>query len=304
MAKLSVVISAYNEETNIANCLKSVANLADESIVVDNQSTDRTAKIAADLSAQVFSRPNNLMFNVNKNFGFTKATGDWLLNLDADEEVTPELKDEIITLLSEPRPEINGYWIPRKNIIFGKWIKHAFWWPDEQLRLFRRGKGKFPEKHIHEYLSIDGPTGHLTSALSHLSYTGISHFVDKLDKAKTESEAETLYRNGQKTKWQDFLNQPIDDFLKIYFLQSGNKDNLHGLVLAYLQSFYSILTLSKVWEKEGFPDINVNQDEFTKLLKQKIKEINYWLISREIENTNNQLQKTILKLKRKLFLSQ
>src|SRR3989344_6118283 len=130
MNKVSVVISAYNEEKLLENCLKSVT-WADQVIVVDNNSTDDTAKIAKKYADEVYSCPNNLMLNVNKNYGFSKATGDWILSLDADERVTDELKKEITNVVKND--EIAGYWIPRKNIIFGKWIEHTGWYPDYQL---------------------------------------------------------------------------------------------------------------------------------------------------------------------------
>ena len=144
--KLSVVISAYNEERMIEDCLKS-ARFADEIILVDNQSTDKTTEIAKRYTNKIFFRTNNpLMLNLNKNFGFTKATGDWILSLDADERVSKELKEEINNIIHQSSAishQQSGYLIPRKNIIFGKWIQHGLWYPDDQLRLLRKGKGKF-----------------------------------------------------------------------------------------------------------------------------------------------------------------
>src|SRR3989344_3655909 len=151
--KISVVISAYNEEAMIEDCLKSVKDLADEIIFVDNTSTDKTVEITKKYTKKIFVRENDpVMLNRNKNFGFTKATGDWILSLDADERLTPELSAEIRNSIRAH--QFVAYEIPRKNIIFGKWIQHSIWWPDYNLRLFRRGKGKFPEKHVHEKLVV------------------------------------------------------------------------------------------------------------------------------------------------------
>src|SRR3989344_3816517 len=144
MSKLSVVISAFNEERKIADCLSSV-KFADEIILIDNTSTDKTQEVSKKFTSKIFIRPNNPMLNVNKNFGFAKTTGDWILSLDADEEVSKELADEIKTLIKK-NPKENGFWIPRKNFTFGKWTEHAGWYPDHQLRLFRKDKGEFLDK--------------------------------------------------------------------------------------------------------------------------------------------------------------
>src|SRR3989344_5565695 len=161
---LSGIVSVFNGENEIEDCLKSLS-FADEIIVVNNSSTDKTEDIARKYTNKIFIRPNNPMLNVNKNFGFTKAKGEWILNLDADERVSPELQKEIKSEILNPRlpkpgtggqakPETNGYWIPRKNIIFGKWIEHTGWYPDHQLRLFKNGKGKFEERHVHEMIKV------------------------------------------------------------------------------------------------------------------------------------------------------
>src|SRR3990172_4504796 len=156
---LSVVVSAYNEEKSLGRCLASVG-FADEIIVVDNQSQDKTVEVAKKFTKKIYSQKNILMLNTNKNYGFGKATGDWILNLDADEEIPKDLAQEIKTII-QTKPKYAGYWIRRKNIIFGKWVTHGLWWPDKQIRLFRRGKGKFACVHIHEYVSIEGQVGEL-----------------------------------------------------------------------------------------------------------------------------------------------
>src|SRR3989344_5797566 len=137
MSKLSVAISAFNEERKIEDCLKSVS-FADEIIFVDNSSTDQTLKIAKKYTLKVFTRENNLMLNVNKNFGFSKASEEWILSLDADERITDELKKEIKSIIKNNKKDVNGFWIPRKNKIFGKWMEHTGWYPDYQLRLLKK----------------------------------------------------------------------------------------------------------------------------------------------------------------------
>ena len=167
---LSVVVSAFNEEKKIATCLNSV-KWAHEIIFVDNSSTDKTVEIARKYTTKIIKQENNPMsIDLQKNVGFSKATGDWILSIDADESVSKELQQEIVDAINKTNEEINGYWIPRKNIIFGKWIKYAGWYPDYQMRLFVRGKGKYTAKHVHEMIQVDGALGHISSPLDHRNY--------------------------------------------------------------------------------------------------------------------------------------
>lgn len=302
MAKLSAVISAYNEEKKLGACLDSVKGLADEIIVINNSSTDKTEAIAKKYTKDVFTRPNNPMLNVNKNFGFTKATGDWILNLDADERVTPELAKEIKHVMSESSATV-GYWIPRRNIIFGKAIENSIWWPDYQLRLFQREKGKFPEKHVHEMVEVKGETAHLSSPILHENYSSISQYLHKLDKLYTENEADQFIANGKKITWVDALRFPAEDFFKTFFLRKGYKDGLHGLVLSILQAFYAEIVFAKVWERQGFQEYNnphFLKDVFKECLKLS-KEFQYWFATAFIENTKNPLKRVVLKVKRKII---
>lgn len=300
MNKISIVVSAYNEEKNLKNCLDSVHALANEIIVVDNESLDKTAEIAKQNGAVVFSKPNNLMLNTNKNFGFSKAVSEWILNLDADEEVTPELVQEIKKVIAE-KNLINGYKIPRKNIIFGKWIEHSLWWPDKQLRLFKNGKGKFPEKHVHESLEVEGNVSDLKNPMTHINYTSTSQFINKMDKIYTENEAINILKEGKKIKWDDSINWPVSDFLKNYFHLKGYKDGLHGLVVNLLQSFCSEVVFSKIWEKNGFKEENISLGQIEKIFCKLKINLDYWIITSKIEESNNPLEKIILKIKRKLL---
>lgn len=147
--KISVCLATFNEEKNLKACLESV-KWADEIVIVDGTSTDKTVAIAKKYGAKVIIRENPLMFHINKQKAFEAATGDWILYLDADERVSPELKKEILSVVNQK--DFNGFWMPRKNIIFGKWIRHTGWWPDQQLRLFRRGKGKLACQSVHEQI--------------------------------------------------------------------------------------------------------------------------------------------------------
>lgn len=303
--KISVVISAYNEEKKLPACLDSLKGFADEIIVVDNTSQDTTNKIAKKYTKHVYKRENNLMLNVNKNFGFLKATGDWIISLDADERITPELAGEIKKVTEKNDKKISGYWIPRKNIIFGKWIQNSIWWPDYQLRLFRNGKGSFEEKHVHEMITIDGETEKLSSPMIHENYESISQYLYKLDKIYTESEVKNIIASGKIVSWMDAIRFPLEDFLKTFFLQKGYKDGLHGLVLSLLQAFYSEIVFVKVWEKQGF--IEYNDKNFLKNIESEFKlaglKIQYWFLTSWIENRKNPFVSLSLRLKRKKIAS-
>lgn len=302
MKKISLVVSAFNEEKNLRDCLESVCQLADEIIVVDNSSTDKTAAIAKKYTKKVYTRPNLVMLNKNKNFGFSKATGDWILNLDADERVTEELKKEILAIVATPRRSPassaghhprsglpleerlpTGYEMPRKNIIFGKWIEHGLWWPDYQLRLFQRGQGRFPCQHVHEKIEVKGKTAKLKSPLIHYNYQTVSQFIQKMDRIYTENEVEMLVKSGKKAAWFDAIRMPVRDFLSVFFAREGFKDGLHGLILALLQSFYALVVFAKIWEKQGFPPSQ--EKEFLKAVAKEFKQMGrewrHWLINKK-----------------------
>ncbi len=298
--KLSVVISAYNEESRIEACLNS-AKWVDEIIVVDNSSTDNTLQIAKRFTDKVYSQPNDpLKIDLQKNTGFEKATGDYILSLDADETIPEELRKEIEELFRKGDLK-TGYKIPRKNIIFGKWIQHSLWWPDYQLRLFKKGKGKFEKEAVHEPIKIDGEIGELSEPLIHDNYQTISQYLYKMDKIYTEVEAKKIFGTGRELKWHDAIRYPMNDFLKTYFLQKGYRDGLHGLVLSILQAFYMEIVFAKVWEKQGFKEDNspASIKVVSKELRKAQREMRYWILSSLISESSNPFKNLIYKIKRK-----
>ncbi len=303
MNKLSVVISAYNEEKNIKDCLESIKELADEIIVVNNSSTDKTEEISKKYTKKIFNQENNpLKIDLQKNFGFSKATGDWILSLDADERVTSELAGEIKTVIENDANE--GYWIPRKNMIFGKWIKSDMWWPDYQLKLFKNGKGKFEKSTIHKALQVAGQTEKLENYLIHNNYTSVSQFVIRLN-SYTDLEAENRVSDGYRFSAFDAIRFPVDDFVKTYFLQKGYQDGLHGLVLSILQAFYMEVVFAKLWEKKDFED--VSDPGFTNGVQKEFinsgNKVKYWVKTILIDSSKNPVRKILLKTSRKITSS-
>lgn len=282
---LSVVLSVHNEEKLLEEALKSMKDLADEIVVVDNESTDKTVQIVKKYTKRIYEHKNTPNFlNSPKNYGFSKATGDWILSLDADERVTPELAEQIRRVIfpstpSDPSvPSFNGYWIPRKNKVFGKWLTGGIWWPDYQLRLFRRGKGEFPAKHNHELLAVNGRTEYLKAPLDHYSYTSIVQYVEKFTYTYLENEVENQIKAGKKVEWYDAIRMPSSDFVINFFVRQGYKDGLHGLILAMLQAFYMFLVFARIWERQGQQGYESKRfaDEVTGELKRSRSEYLHW----------------------------
>lgn len=300
---LSIVISAYNEEEKIEECLKS-ASFADEIIFIDNSSSDKTVEIAKEYTQKIFTRPNNLMLNINKNFGFSKASGEWILSLDADERVTPELQKEIKSTIEQSNNRtIIGYWIPRKNIIFGKWMKHTGWYPDNQLRLFRGRKGRFEAKHVHEMVQVEGQTGYLKEHILHYNFETIFQFLHKHVVIYAPNEAEELLRGGYVIKWQDAIRFPIKEFTGRFFAQEGYKDGFFGLMLSIGMAFYHFIIFAYIWEKQGFkaPEKENFLEDSEEELKKTQKELRFWFTSERIKAEKNILRKLWQKIIRRFL---
>lgn len=243
--RLSVVVVTLNEEARLRDCLLSVA-WADEIIVVDAQSTDKTASIAREFTDHVFVRPWP-GFAEQKNFGLDQATGDWLLSLDADEEVPPALKDEILATIARGDAAA-GYRIPRRNIFWGQWVKHGGLYPDWQLRLIRRGRGAFVTRRVHESVRVDGPVGRLDTALVHRSYRDVADVLQRADRYSTLA-AEAWVAEGRPIRGRDLVLGPLGRFVSMYVLHAGFLDGWRGFLLACLYAYYVFVRGAKVWEK-------------------------------------------------------
>ena len=244
--KLSVCLATYNEEDYLGDCLESV-RWADEVVIVDGQSTDGTVELARRYGARVLIRPNAPNPNVNKNLAFDEASGDWILCLDADERVEERLREEIEAILRQDGP-CDGYWIPRKNYFLGRWLRHGGEYPDWQLRLFRRGKGRFPGRTIHEFLEVKGSTGRLQGHLLHVgNFRGFAHYVDKANRY-TDVDARALAREGYRPGFKGLVIRPALIFLRKYILWGGFLDGWMGFALAVLAAYYAFLRDVKVYE--------------------------------------------------------
>jgi glycosyltransferase involved in cell wall biosynthesis len=245
--KLTVTVITRNEAANIAAALESVS-WADEIVVVDSHSTDETVSIARPLATRVEVRdwPG---YSAQKNFAADLASHDWILSLDADERVTPALAAEIRQLLTTA-PGHNGYRIPRVAWYLGRWIRSTDWYPDHQLRLYKRSAGRWNERRVHESVVIDGAPGELQNELEHYPYRDISHHLQTIDRYTTLSAQDGAAAGRRVSAWQTLL-YPRFAFLRNYVLKTGFRDGSAGLIVSLLNSYYVFLKLAKLWELES-----------------------------------------------------
>ncbi len=262
MPKLSVILITKNEAANIGAALDSVV-WADEIVVVDAESNDETAAIARQKGARVEVRawPG---YAAQKNYAASVALHEWLLSLDADERVTPELATEIRALLgTNGEPARRGYRMPRVTYAFDRWIRTTDWYPDRQLRLYDRRVGRWDEaRRVHESVTLradpNGAAGHgagvgeLRGELQHLGYRGIAHHLGTINRYTTLA-AEDLASRGRRAGTVDLLVQGPAAFLRNYVLRGGWRDGSVGLVVSLMNSYYVLLKHIKLWELQRHP---------------------------------------------------
>jgi glycosyltransferase involved in cell wall biosynthesis len=242
---LSVVIITFNEESNLARTLASVA-WADEIVIVDSGSTDRTREVAESFHAKLCVEPWK-GFAAQKNSALARATCDWILSLDADEEVDPALADQIRAVLSA-NPPVAGFWIPRKNFFLGRWIRHGGYYPDRKLRLFRRGTGKFEERLVHEDLRVDGTTALLHHDLLHHAYPTIENYLEHMNRYSSLGAEMAVAKGMRGFSFVDILVRPWLTFLYNYFMRLGFLDGREGLLLHLYHAQYVSWKYAKAWE--------------------------------------------------------
>jgi glycosyltransferase involved in cell wall biosynthesis len=244
--RLSVVVVTLDEEECIRACLQSAA-WADELIVVDAESRDKTAAIARELTDHVFVRPWP-GFAAQKNFGLDQARGDWILSLDADEVVSPTLREEIAAIVERGGAHA-GYAVPRRNVFWGRFIRHGGLYPDWQVRLFARGRGRFVERSVHESVTIEGRVGRLTGHLEHRSYRDVADFLARADRYSTLAAEEWVAAGRRPRPLVDLVARPIGRFLGMYVGRAGFLDGWRGFLLAVLYGYYVLMRSAKVWER-------------------------------------------------------
>lgn len=280
--KISVVINTKNESSNIERAIASIKSFADEIIVVDMESTDDTVKKAKRAGAQVFNHKDTQYVEPARNFAIKKATGDWIFILDADEEAQKELVKKLTEIAEDGKYQFVR--IPRKNIIFGKWMQHARWWPDYNIRFFKKNAVTWDDE-IHSIPVTIGDGVNIEEkesfAIIHHNYQTIEQYLDRLNRYTTV-QAKYLVQTKEVTP-RDFIKRPTAEFLTRYFAGEGYKDGVHGLALSLLQSFSELIVVAKAWQAAGFQETKTSAKEITVALKETQKEINYWSAHARIE---------------------
>jgi glycosyltransferase involved in cell wall biosynthesis len=243
---ISVVVITKNEEANIERCLASVA-WADEIVVVDSGSVDRTAEIARRFTQRVYDEPWR-GFGAQKNLALSYATGDWVLSLDADEWVSESLRDELKAAAQSDGLE--AWRVPRRSSFCGKFLKHSGWWPDYVTRFFRRGKARFSDHRVHERIIVDGRTGTLKSPLMHESYRTLDQVIEKMNRYSTLA-AQDLHSRGRSASVFTALGRGLWAFIRTYALRAGFLDGREGLMVAVAtaeSTYYRYLKLMHLRE--------------------------------------------------------
>lgn len=234
---LSVVLAVFNEEENLSRCLDSVKNLADEIVIVDGGSTDKTLEIAKSFDAKVIETDNPPIFHINKNKAIDAAKSGWILQLDADEVVSPDLRIEIKKVISNKN--LNGYWIPRSNFFLGRFLKKGGQYPDYTLRLYRRGKGRLPAKDVHEQAGVQGEVGFLKHDLLHYRDLTFKKYLSGLDRY-TNILAMQMRESNQSIDPFSFISymiiKPTWWFLLTYLRHKGFVDSWQGFIFSFFSS--------------------------------------------------------------------
>jgi glycosyltransferase involved in cell wall biosynthesis len=241
---LTVLVPTFNEEELLEACLDSVAD-ADELLVVDSFSTDRTVAIAGARGARVIQREYGYSAS-QKNWAIPQAKHEWILLLDADERATPALLAEIRELL-EAGPRHDGYWIRRRNHFLGREMKHGGWETDAVIRLFRRDAARYQDREVHAEIELPGPLPALRNRLDHYSFRSWEQYWPKIAKY-TDWGASQALKDGKRAGAGSILVRPLLRFLKMYVIRLGFLDGVEGAQLALLGAFSVYLKYSKLWE--------------------------------------------------------
>ncbi|EKD53372.1 MAG: cell wall biosynthesis glycosyltransferase [uncultured bacterium] len=276
---ISVTLATYNEESNIAACLDSVKDFADEIIIVDGRSQDKTVEIAKKYGAKILLRENNPIFHIQKAIANREAQSDWILQMDADERVTPGMKKEIVGILEGtyfgydswisplkssvnkyltvfPRPKkltepAPAYWLPRKNFFLNRYLKNAGQYPDPVIRLFQKGKAVLPAKDVHEQMVVHGVTGWLVSDLDHYATPHFSRYLLR-ENTYSSLKAHQLKEAGVKINIFNTLNylffKPLGTFCSLYFRYRGFMDGFPGFVFSLYSGLHHAFSYMKLWE--------------------------------------------------------
>lgn len=250
--KLSAVIITYNEEAKIERALLSLRPVCDEILVVDSFSEDATVEICRQHTQQVLQR-HWAGYREQKQFATDQTAFDWVLSLDADEELSPELQNEITAWKESSEDSLSAYYLPRLTHFMGRWIRHTTWYPDWQLRLFRKSEGVWEGGRVHEAFKTQGSTGKMSGHLFHYTYSTISEYLVQLERFSTLAALD-YYDRGRRAHLLHLSVYPAILFLKNYLIRLGFLDRTPGLVVSYLaavSTFFKYLKLMELQKDRG-----------------------------------------------------
>lgn len=276
MNKISVVINTLNEEINLPQALTSIKNFADEIVVVDMHSDDKTYEIAKKFGAKVYEFERVGYVEPARNFAISKATGNWILILDADEELTSSLAKVLEKIVQTDSADYIR--LPRKNVVFNKHLKNSRWWPDYNIRFFKKGYVQWDDE-IHSVPLTEGRGVDLDikeeNAILHHHYVSVTQYIERLNRY-TEIQSKSKIDKGYKFNWKDVLTKPAGEFFSRYYFGEGYKDGLHGLSMSLLQSMSELVLYLKIWEKQGFKEEEPSLKEVVDVFKVNEKDSHYW----------------------------
>lgn len=300
VAKVSVVVNVVLEEIGfLPRCLASIESLASEIVIIDmTPPSSGVTKIAEKYKAVVFRHPLNPIVESVRNFGISKANCEWVLVLDPDEELSDSLREKLTKIAKHPGADYFG--IPRKNIVFGKWLRYSRWWPDYNIRFFRKGHVAWDEA-IHSIPRTSGKGADLLPeekyAIIHHHYDSVDQFLTRMSRYTT-SQAELKISDGYNFVWKDLIVKPVSEFLSRFFAGQGYRDGVHGLALSMLQAFSELVVYLKIWSNsaEATRDKQLDIAEVVRVMKNVEKDIHYWQADALFKSSG----KFIHRLRRKL----
>lgn len=273
---ISVIINVRNEAENLKKCLSSLKKLPCEIIIVDMHSTDNSVEVAKSFNAKIFPYRYCKVVEPARNFGISKSSGKWVLILDPDEYINKTLRKELLKITK--RSDIDYVKIPRKNIIFGKWLRHCNCWPDYLIRFFKKGSISW-KKEIHSQPQTKGNGLSLLDseklAIRHQNYVTITQYLQRTIRY-SDVQAGELEESQYKLKISDFLLRPTQEFNSRFFFAEGYKDGLHGLIFCLLQSFSVLLIYIRLWEKQDKQDKIIPKESFVSASQEATFEYSYW----------------------------
>ncbi len=240
---ITVLVPTFNEEDNIRDCLESV-KWADDIFVVDSFSTDRTLEIAREYTDHVVQH-EYVNSATQKNWAIPQVASEWVMVVDADERVTPELRARIRDIL-ENGTEYDGFYIRRMTTFFGKLIRHCGWHKDYLVRLWRRGKGRYEDLEVHADVIVDGKVGKINEYLTHNTYRSFDDYLEKFGRYTTWS-ANDLHKRGKRATVLNLTLRPLWRFIHMYIIRHGFMDGKHGLILCILAGFNVFMKYAKLW---------------------------------------------------------